>query len=201
MTKTGSGRRATMAPIVLVGLASAGLVAIAGNQPWATGDAGEATTTSAVATVAAAVSEAKAPLATAVALVVLASWGVVLVTRARVRRFVAWFGVVAALTLLLITITTWVAAPSAVADAYEPYGITSPDVQRTWWCWFAVIAAAISAAAAVLAARQVSTWPEMGRRYDAPVEPVAEATPDQAPEDRTNLDLWKSIDEGHDPTA
>ena len=40
----------------------------------------------------------------------------------------------------------------------------------------------------------------MGGRYDAPgasEEPVD----DVPPEERSNLDLWKQLDEGRDPTA
>ena len=42
-------------------------------------------------------------------------------------------------------------------------------------------------------------WPEMGRRYDAPADATAErAAP--LPEEQENLDLWKAMDEGRDPT-
>ena len=55
------------------------------------------------------------------------------------------------------------------------------------------------AAAAVAAVRLAPAWPEMGSRYDAPAThgPSAAATP---AEERTSLDLWKSMDEGDDPT-
>jgi hypothetical protein len=36
----------------------------------------------------------------------------------------------------------------------------------------------------------------MGRRYDAP----GAAEPQPAPGERSNLDLWKAMDEGRDPT-
>jgi hypothetical protein len=39
----------------------------------------------------------------------------------------------------------------------------------------------------------------MGRRYDAPAAaPEAPAAP---PEDQENLDLWKAMDDGRDPTV
>jgi hypothetical protein len=37
----------------------------------------------------------------------------------------------------------------------------------------------------------------MGSRYDAPGSDPVEVPP----EEQTNLDLWKSIDEGRDPTV
>jgi hypothetical protein len=45
----------------------------------------------------------------------------------------------------------------------------------------------------VVAVRFCPVWPEMGSRYDAP------ATRPQA-EDLDDLDLWRAIDQGHDPT-
>jgi hypothetical protein len=38
----------------------------------------------------------------------------------------------------------------------------------------------------------------MGRRYDAP---AGQEPPAKAPEEQENLDLWKAMDEGRDPTA
>jgi hypothetical protein len=44
----------------------------------------------------------------------------------------------------------------------------------------------------------VPAWPEMGSRYDAPGAAEQETAP---PEERSSLDLWRSLDEGQDPTA
>jgi uncharacterized membrane protein (TIGR02234 family) len=189
-------RRRTFAPAVLVGLASAGLVAVAGNQAWAEADKGGGIGEQ-VASVSVAVGEAKAPLATALALVVLASWGVLLVTRDRFRRVIGWLLAVAATGLLVAVVAALVAAPGAVSDAYEPYGVTDIDVHRTAWCWLAAAGAILALGAALLAVRDVRHWPQMGKRYDAPG--VADAVPD--PADQSNLDLWKAMDEGRDPTA
>ena len=51
---------------------------------------------------------------------------------------------------------------------------------------------------ALAALRLVPSWPEMGRRYDAP---PGRRRPAKAPEEQENLDLWKAMDEGRDPTA
>jgi tryptophan-associated transmembrane protein len=178
-------RRRTFGPAVLVGLASAALVAVAGNQAWAKAAEGQGIGEE-VASVSVAVGEAKAPLATALALVVLAAWGVVLVTRGRFRRVISWVLAVATAGLLA----------DAVADAYAPYGITEIDVQRTAWSWVALAGSVLALAAAALAVRDVGRWPAMGKRYDAPG--ATEEAP--APGERSNLDLWKTMDEGRDPT-
>ena len=188
-------RRSTFGPTVLVGLASAALVAVAGNQAWAKAAEGQGIGEE-VASVSAAVGGAKAPLATALALVVLAAWGVLLVTRGRFRRVLSWVLAVAALGLLVAVVGALFAAPDAVADAYEPYGITEIDVQRTAWSWLALAGSMLALGAAALAARDVGRWPQMGKRYDAP----GAAEPTAAPGERSNLDLWKAMDEGRDPT-
>ena len=188
-------RSRTFGPAVLLGLGAGALVAVAGNQAWAKAAEGQGIGEE-VASVSVAVGEAKAPLATALALVVLAAWGVLLVTRGRFRRVVAWFTGLASLGLLVAVVAAVVAAPDVVADAYEPYGVTDLDVDRTLWCWVALLGAMAALGAAVLAVRDVGGWPQMGRRYDAPG--AEEVEPD--PEEQSSLDLWKAMDEGRDPT-
>jgi uncharacterized membrane protein (TIGR02234 family) len=185
----------TFGPAVLVGLASAALVAVAGNQAWAKAAEGQGIGEE-VASVSVAVGEAKAPLATALALVVLAAWGVLLVTRGRFRRVISWVLAVVAVGLLVAVVGALFAAPDAVADAYAPYGITEIDVQRTAWSWVALVGAMLALGAAALAVRDIGRWPQMGKRYDAPGAAESEAEPGE----RSNLDLWKAMDEGRDPT-
>ena len=67
----------------------------------------------------------------------------------------------------------------------------------TGWYWAAVVAAALVVASAALAARYVGSWPEMGTKYDAPAAQAERAS--DGPTD--NIDIWKAIDEGRDPTA
>jgi hypothetical protein len=50
--------------------------------------------------------------------------------------------------------------------------------------------------AAVVAVRYVPGWPEMGSRYDAP---TGAAEPSD-PADMEDVDLWRAIDQGRDPT-
>ena len=70
-------------------------------------------------------------------------------------------------------------------------------VGLTGWYWLAVVSAFLVLASTVLALRLVRTWPEMGSRYDAPAGPTA--TPADQPTE--NIDIWKALDEGRDPTA
>ena len=72
-------------------------------------------------------------------------------------------------------------------------------MSRTGWYWVAALALSLTVLTTVVAVRLVPGWPEMGRRYDAPAH--AAGAPTAAPEERENLDLWKAMDEGRDPTA
>lgn len=195
-------RRRSFGPTVGVGLAAAALAAVDGHQPWARGSAsggfGELSAT---------VEAGRVPAANALALVVLACWGVLLVTRGRVRRVVAVLGVLAALALAATVVVGFGSAPEHVRDAYAELGVADPDVGRSGWYWIAGVAALLTLLTTVAAVRLVPGWPEMGRRYDAPAAIEVSSTDGSAdavvipPEERENLDLWKAMDEGRDPTA
>jgi uncharacterized membrane protein (TIGR02234 family) len=182
--------------VVGVGLGSAVLAAVAGRQPWAHGSApggfGELSAT---------VEAGKVPAAGALSLVVLACWGVLLVTRGKVRRVVAVVAVLASFGLAATVVVGHSTAPDRVRDAYQQLGVQHPDVGLTGWYWVAVVATFLTLLTTVAAVRQVPAWPEMGRRYDAPAGAPAPAPADLPPAERENLDLWKAMDEGRDPTA
>ncbi|MEP9365519.1 Trp biosynthesis-associated membrane protein [Nocardioides sp. CN2-186] len=190
-------RRRTFGPVVLLGLASAGLVAIAGDRAAAhvtsTNDDGATGTAISLARY-----DAHQPLVTALGLVVLACWGVVLVTRGRVRRGVALLGVVASAGALVAAVVGLVKEPGRLKDAIAALG-GGVDTFPTVWAFLAVLGALLSVGACVLAVRLAPSWPEMGTKYDAPgAQPAA---PVIDPEEQTSLDLWKAMDEGRDPTA
>jgi len=192
-------RRRSFAPVVGAGVAAAGLAAVAGHQPWASG-----TAPGGLGELSATIEAGRVPAANALALVVLACWGVLLVTRGRVRRVVAVLAVLAALALAVTFVVGFGSAPHQVRDAYEQLGVADPDVSRTGWYWVAGVATVLTLPTTLAAVRLVPGWPEMGRRYDAPpaagAAPAADA-PVAPPEERENLDLWKAMDEGRDPTA
>ena len=121
------------------------------------------------------------PLVTSLALVALAAWGVLLVTRRVVRRCAAVLALLASLGLLVASAAALGDLRATVEDALTQVGATG---------------GVVLAAAAGLAVWRVPGWPEMGSRYDSP---TGEERP--APtEPETSLDLWKAMDEGHDPT-
>ncbi|MEJ7833137.1 MAG: Trp biosynthesis-associated membrane protein [Nocardioides sp.] len=179
-------------PTVLAGLAAAGLTAAASNQSWATAQAEDGAYSALLLTFD---ERAQAPLPLALSLVVLACWGVVLVTRGVVRRAVAGLGLAAALgSLAAVVASRWTVADGIREDLRE-IGVPA-SVDFGVWYVVGLVAAALTVVAAALAVRLVPGWPEMGTRYDAPGEADATAS-DEEP---TNIDLWKAIDEGRDPT-
>ena len=188
--------RRTFAPVVLAGLASGGLAALAGSRAWATFDqqpdtsAGAGAYSSSLTLTLSRLPEA--PLVTALALVVLACWGVLLVTRRRFRRAVAVLGLLASLGTLAGAVVAFATTPADLRDTFSAARV-SVDVGRPAWPYLGVVASLVSVLATAAAVRFVPGWPEMGSRYDAP---------GTAPEPReeTSLDLWRALDDGRDPT-
>ena len=187
--------RRTFGPVVLLGLASATVVAVAGNRTWAEASSGSARDVSSLAL---SVDAGKMPAATALALVLLAAWGVVLVTRGRVRRLVAVLGVLAALGALVSVVVGWTSVVDGLRADLASVGVTGVGIGHTGWFWAAAVGAVLALVSSVLAVALAPGWPEMGSRYDAP---GAATRPAPAPEDQSSLDLWKAMDEGRDPTA
>jgi uncharacterized membrane protein (TIGR02234 family) len=179
------GRR-WFGPAVLGGLVGSALAALAGAKPWAAPDhsAGTALVDH---------SGGHVPLAGALGLVALACWGVVLVTRGRVRRAVAALGALVSVGLLVTTVLGRSSALDSARSATVDLGTRDTAVHVTGWWWAALVAAVLTVAAFALAVRFCGAWPEMGSRYDAPASrPRAE--------DLDDVDLWRAIDQGQDPT-
>lgn len=181
-------------PTSLVGLAGAGLAAIAGHQRWA-GPQYASTRVATDPALAAAPPAGDAPTVTAVALVVLAAWGVLLVTRGRFRIAAALVSALAAVGLMAATIDALATVRHTIASAY---GLASVGVGFSSWPFVAVVGAVGALVASGIGVVRVRSWPEMGRRYDAPTGPAAPAVP---LEEQSALDVWKAMDEGVDPTA
>lgn len=197
-----SGARRAFGPVVLLGLAGSGFAAVAGHKAMLS--IPEATLTAAGG-LAPSVQERSVefPLAGALALVALAAWGVLLVTRGIVRRGAAVLALAAAVGIIVVVVVGgFVQDEDAAADLATRLGLNlaTVDVERTTWLWVALGCSLVALLAAGAAVRLVSSWPEMGSRYDAPTGAAAAAAPAQDSADQSNLDLWKSLDEGHDPT-
>jgi uncharacterized membrane protein (TIGR02234 family) len=187
--------RRTFGPVVALGLVSAALGAYAATKPWVTVAGAEST----VGVAAPAFDDvASSPLGTALAFVVLACWGVVLVTRGRFRRAVAALAVLAALGYVATVVWAPFSLPEHLVEQVRVRtGAVLDETSSTGWFWLAAVAALLVLASTVLGLRLVRTWPEMGTRYDSPAGGRA-ASAEQPTE---NIDIWKALDEGRDPTA
>ena len=187
MTRPAEGRR-WFGPAVVLGLAGTGAAALAGSQPWAALDdtAGSPLVDRAGGHV---------PLAAALALVGLACWGVVLVTRGLLRRVVAWLEAAVAIGLVATTVVGRVSSLDSARHATVDLGGTPAASRTTAWWYVALVAAVLALAAAALGVRHVRSWPEMGSRYDAPA-----AAREKDPSEMDDADLWRALDQGHDPT-
>ena len=192
-------RRRTFGPVLLVGVGAGALLAVAGGRAWAVpGGEGALESGGAVAFTIEETGLTEMSLVSALGLVVLATWGVLLVTRGRARRALAVLGLVASLGVLVTVVVGSGSTADALRRSLEEVGASDTDVRTTGWFWAALVAAVLSVAATALAVRLVPGWPEMGSRYDAPTAAAAPiAVP---PEELSNLDLWKAMDEGRDPT-
>ena len=113
------------------------------------------------------------PLAAALSLVVLACWGVLLVTRRTVRRVVAVLGLLAAAGLAATVVAGWLTLPDAVRDTIAEQTGVGRQRDRAGGHHRAGSGRRPSAPSAPSSpppwrSRWVPHWPEMGSRYDAP---------------------------------
>jgi len=194
-----SRERSGAGAALLVGLAAAALAAVAAAKPWAVlTAAGKRLVPGAGATADSTIGSAgQAPLALAFALVALAGWGAVLVTRDRFRVVVAALGTAASAGLVIVAIAEFSSAPDAVRRSVSQAiggGADSDVAGRSGWYWVGLVTSVVLLVSYVMALRTLRALPSMGSRYDAP----GAARRPQAP--TTNLEIWKAIDEGEDPT-
>jgi len=187
--------------LLLVGLAAAALAAVAGAKPWAELSAtGRRLVPGAGAAADSTIGTAgQAPLALALALVALAGWGAILVTRGRFRLVVTIIGALAAAGLVVVAVAEFAGAPDSVRDAVAASGRAGADVaRRTGWYWTGLIAGLVLLASYVLTLLRIRELPSMSARYDAPGAAAPAGQPTGQP--TSNLDIWKAIDAGEDPT-
>ena len=193
--------RRTFGPVLLLGLAAGTLAAVAGSKPWVEPTASDGQTQAFAQFVAAGGDSGELPVATSLALVALACWGVVLVTRGRVRRGIAVLGALAAVGLLAAVVWSWFTLSGQFADDLAAAAGAPVGVRHTPWAYGGTVGAVLALLAAVVGVRAVGEWPEMGSRYDAPTGPPSLPEISDDGEAPSNLDLWKAMDAGHDPTA
>lgn len=192
--------RRTYGPTLALGVAGAGLATVAGGQRSVSvqGPAGQPEVVGLIE------SAGQLPLATTLGLVALAAWGVLLVTRAWVRRVAGLIGALAATgTLASVVAGRWT-LPDQTTQSYADLGYSVASVDFTWWWWLGLLGAVVATVAAVAAVVWLRHWPEMGTRYDTPTgQPSSSLAAPTAPKESepSDLDLWKAIDQGRDPTA
>lgn len=191
-SSAGAKRPSRFAPVVLTGLASAAVTAVASSKSWfeAAIDLKQLPGVRELDT------RADMPLALALSLVVLAAWGVVLVSRTTGRRIVLALAGLAGAGIVACVITAPLTLPDQVREQLgsDGDGIT---VSPTGWYVVAAVAATIGLACVVVGWVLAPRWPTMSSRYDAPTGGTA-AGSRTAPQDDT--DLWKALDAGVDPT-
>ncbi len=188
--------RTGFGPVVLAGLATSALVAVAAARPWY-GDSGASGSTDATMTV---IDRGTTyPAASAASLVLLAAWGVLLVTRGRVRRAFAVVAVLASAAVLAAVLTAYLTLPDSAAASAEGLlrSVDGDGGGFTGWFWTAAVVAVLAVPPALLAVRLAPRWPEMGSQYDAPAGREHDAANRRGDATR---DLWSEIDEGRDPT-
>ena len=119
----------------------------------------------------------------------------VLVLRGRARRVVAVVGALAAAGVVAATVASAGRAQHDAVRAVLAKGGTGDAFSTSLTAWYFVcaVAAVVTLVAFVVAVVAAPRWPAMGSRYDAPAARAAEP--------QTEQDLWRALDEGHDPTA
>lgn len=187
--------RRTFLPVVVAGLAASGLTAVAAAKPWFSA----AVAVKLQPGIREPDTAVDMPLALALALVVLAAWGALLVTRGAFRRLVAGLGGLAAAGVLACAALAPFRLPDqlrAQLGAGRGSGLADVAVQPTAWYVTALVAGILSLGVVVAAWVLVPRWPAMGSRYDAPG--ARRTTGPIDPEDPRAA--WAALDEGRDPT-
>ena len=192
--------RSSFGRLVLLGVVCAGLVALAGAKVWVGHDLRINGRT--VADEPGSTDLGTLPLAGALGLLLLAAWGVVLVTRGRMRRGIGVLTVLVSLGLVACVVAGWLSLPGDVRAGFPAGSRSGYDLtlHRTGWFWVAAVTSVLSCVVTVLSVRDMPRWPEMGRRYDAPAAAQVDAVPAADDPEADNLALWKAIDQGADPT-
>jgi len=173
---------------MLLGLAGSGGAAVAATRGWVDFGGESAGAMAHVASIA-----DQAPVPGALALVALAGFGTLLVTRGRVRRFLA---VVTAAASAAVVLAVVLAAPRLLDQArvgFSSVGADPAGLALNAWVYLSAAAGTLSLLAALAAWRWAPEWPEMGRRYDAPQGRRTE-------EPRNPEDWWRALDAGEDPS-
>lgn len=190
-----TSRRRTFLPTMLSGVLVAALAAVASAKDWASLQAAASHQVQSSIT-----SSAELPLASALSLAALASWGALLVSRGRWRRWIAALGLALAVGSLATAIVGFSKAPHDLRAAVHNALGNAVAVQTSLngWYWTALIADLLVVIALTVAVRDAPQWPAMSARYDAPTTSGGASRASKPL--TTQLDVWKAMDQGTDPT-
>jgi uncharacterized membrane protein (TIGR02234 family) len=197
----GTGR--TYAVVLLVGLLSAAAVAVGVTRPWYEAFA---TGKNLPRLQAAATGADLMPLAGALGVVLLGSFGAVVATRGAVRRALGVLIVVCSIVVLGAAAHPGSAA-QVLTDGLSARGWSGGSYLTAGrpWRWLVLVGAAGCLVAGAAVACFGARWPTLGQRYGAPA-PVADPTAVGAgsrtggDDDVTDEQLWRALDRGDDPT-
>lgn len=196
----GQDRPGGYAVTLVVGLFAAIAATVGLAQPWIAASA----TQEGLPVVKASVTGAEvAPLAGALGVVVLASFGAVIATRGWARRALGALIVIGAAVIAFSTLRPpsgsdqLEAGLSALGWAGGPY-----DMSTRPWRLVTLAAASLCLAAGVAVIARGHRWATMGSRYDAPTshEVGTNAVDDADRGELSEADVWHEIDHGRDPT-
>lgn len=189
--------RRLYAPVVLATLAAGGLAFFAAGRTWA--EAEIVSEGLAPATVAVSGTDAQ-PLVSALALVVVTTALAILAAGPRLRRVVGALTILAAGTGAVVVprsgsdrLTDALTSAAEKSAAYTGPGSLG-DVSNGPWSLVTIAAFVIAVVLGALTVRFGPQWPTMGSRYDAP-------SSRPPTDDLSDTDMWKAMDDGHDPTT
>lgn len=189
--------RRLYAPVVLATLAAGGLAFFAAGRTWA--EAEVVSEGLAPATVSVSGTDAQ-PLVSALALVVVTTALAILAAGPRLRRVVGVLTILAAATGAVVVprsgsdrLTDALTTAAEKSAAYTGPGSLG-DVSNGPWDLLTIAAFVIAIALGALTVRFGPQWPTMGSRFDAPSSRPSS-------DDLSDTDMWKAMDDGHDPTT
>ena len=128
---------------MLLGVLAGVVLAVSGSEPWFVPE-GKAGGDDTLVAWAYTWDVGVVTSANALALVGLACWGVLLVTRGRFRRVIAWLGLLTAVGSLVTVLSAYLTTPDDVRAQFEELSIDPPAVVSTGWFWIGAVAAVVA---------------------------------------------------------
>lgn len=187
----------------VAGLCCAGAVALGVTRPWYSASA---TVANLPRLEASATGADLMPLTGALGVVLLASFGAVVATRGTLRSAIGVLIAACGIVVLLAAVNAS-GAQQVLREGLTDRGWSGGSYSTSGepWRWLVVLGAAGCLAAGAAVARHGARWPTLGQRYDAPPRVAdgadpAGSPPPSADADLTTEQLWRALDQGHDPT-